>query len=163
MSIIASYARTMAGAERIAQERMSAIETERRSLPAPKVKIKPARPPAIVSLRRRGMPDWAIDIFACVAASRGVSMDAMVGSVRSRAVVSARNEAVYRIKEAKVSLSSSMIARWFCRDHTTILFALASHQKETGAPELTKYDLATARRRNAAISAYRRQREKDAR
>lgn len=109
-------------------------------------------------LADNGMPAWARAIVAEVADRHGVFVTQIAGKARMRKVVAARNEAAYLVKAAKPEVSALRMSGWFGRDHTTILFALASHAEKTGAPRLTTYNLALARRRNAANQSSARKR-----
>lgn len=107
---------------------------------------------------RRGLPEWAREIVSDVAAKHLVSVYDLAGEGRSVKIVAARHEAIYRLKEHKQTLTSTQIGKWFARDHTSILFAIASHAEKTGEPKLVGYDLNMTRRRNAANQAYARKR-----
>lgn len=106
----------------------------------------------LLTLRRWGMPEWARDIVAEVCARRDVFISDLASACRRHKVVHARNEAIYRVKESKMTLSSPQIAAWFNRDHVSILYSIASHQQAEGLPKLCGYDIErskeTRRRRN---------------
>ncbi|WP_165358297.1 helix-turn-helix domain-containing protein [Mesorhizobium sp. Pch-S] len=110
----------------------------------------------------RGMPQWAIDIVQEIAERLGACISDIADSTRTSLVVAARNEAMYRVKERKPSLSSTQIGKWFGRDHTSVLFAIASYQEATGADPLVGYNINIARRRNAALRAVARKRDREA-
>lgn len=109
------------------------------------------------NFRRRGMPEWAYQIVREVAYRHRVYLTDVASSNRCRDVVAARTEAMYRIKAAKESVSSTQIGKWFEKDHTSILHGIASYQERTGAAPLFHYNLNRARKRNAAISSLLRQ------
>lgn len=100
-----------------------------------------------------GAPAWVADIVVETARGYGVSPAAVAGRARDQKSVIARNAAIYEVKSRKPILSCPQIARWFGRNHTGILFAIASHQERTGAPMLTGYRTNRERRR-AATAAY---------
>lgn len=110
----------------------------------------------------RGMPQWAIDIVIEISERLGTCISDIADCKRTSLVVAARNEAMYRIKERKPSLSSPQIGKWFGRDHTSVLFAIASYQEATGADPLVGYNINIARRRNAALRAIARKRDREA-
>lgn len=102
----------------------------------------------LMQLRRQGMPEWARQITAECADRHDVFVADIAGDSRRHKTVRARNEAMYLVKSAKPMLSSPQMARWFNRDHTSVLYALASHSKANNLPMLVGYDLETARERN---------------
>lgn len=102
-------------------------------------------------LRDRGMPVWARKIVEDVANRHVVGIEFLAVKCMARRVVVARNEAIYLIKAHRPMLSALVIGRWFDKDHTTILYALASHSDRTGDAKLTTYDLNMPRKRNAAF------------
>ncbi|MGB3389470.1 MAG: hypothetical protein WBA88_15965 [Pseudaminobacter sp.] len=106
-------------------------------------------------MKSYGAPSWVADIVVETAIGHGASPLAVAGRARDQKSVRARNAAIYQVKATKPNLSSPQIARWFGRNHTGILFALASHQEQTGAPMLTGYRTNRERRR-AATAAYAR-------
>ena len=89
--------------------------------------------------RERCAPAWAIDIVRAICAAHGVSVAAIAGRVRNERTDRARRAAIYAVKASRPEMSSVTIGKWFGRHHTSILFALAVHQHETGAPPLTRY------------------------
>jgi len=111
-----------------------------------------ARRQGLLTFKRWAMPEWALGIVDEVCARRDICPSDMASSRKYKAV-HARNEAIYFIKARKPSLSSTQIARWFARDHTSILHSLASHSDATGAPALVGYDLAGVRERNRLRAA----------
>jgi hypothetical protein len=105
------------------------------------------------AFRQRGMPETIRRIVEQVATKRRVSVMLMASDSRMRIAVEARSEAMYAIKQAKPHLSSPQIAKWFARDHTSVLHALASHAAKVGLPNLAGYNIERVRRRNARIAA----------
>jgi hypothetical protein len=99
----------------------------------------------LLTLRRWGMPEWARDIVSEVCRSHDVFVSDVASACRRHKVVYARNEAIYRVKESKMTLSSPQIARWFNRDHVSVLYSIASHQHMHGLPKLVGYDLERSR------------------
>lgn len=67
----------------------------------------------------------AREIISKVAKAYGLSVEALTGPSRKRAVVEARWEAMRRLK-AETKLSSPQIGALFNRDHTTVLHALGT-------------------------------------
>ena len=90
------------------------------------------------------LPDWVRSIIIQSARKHHVLVYDIMSPTRMAEVVRARNEAIYRIKAARPSLSAPRIGIWFGRDHTTILYAISRHQSETGSPPL--YNLRKAAR-----------------
>lgn len=107
-----------------------------------------ARRQGLLTFKRRYMPEWARQIVDEAAKKHDVCPSHMAGDNRKYPVVRARNEAIYLIKARKPTLSSTQLANWFDRDHTSILHSIASYSDATGAPVLVGYDLANARERN---------------
>ncbi len=103
---------------------------------------------AISTLHKRFAPAWVIKIVLDTAKEHEISPADVVGECRMAVAVKARNHALYRIKEAKLTLSSPQIAKWFGRDHTTILHGLACHAKANDLPSLSGYNLEASRERN---------------
>lgn len=93
----------------------------------------------------RGTPQWVRDCIFSVASERKVPVTKLLVSGRSRKVVEARNEAIYRIKETKPNLSLAQISQWFGRDPTSILYGIARHAEMTGKKRLNGYDLTRRR------------------
>jgi hypothetical protein len=112
--------------------KMRAIEGETDSLPV--FELDEFR-----RFRERNVPAWAVDIVRAVCAAHGVPVAAVSGRVRNETTDRARRAAVYAIKAAQPDISSTTLGKWFGRHHTSILFALAVHQSETGAAPLTRY------------------------
>ncbi len=73
-------------------------------------------------------------ITAAVAAEYGVALSAILGSGRSKAICIPRFEAIYRISIERPDLSSAQIARYFRRDHTTVLNAIRKHAERNDLP-----------------------------
>jgi chromosomal replication initiation ATPase DnaA len=107
------------------------------------------RTEAISRLHSRFAPSWVIRIILATADEHGVSPLHILRDCRFKNVVAARNHAVYRVKEKKPTLSSPRIAGWFNRDHTSVLYCLAVHADDTGAPKLCNYNIEAARLRRA--------------
>jgi hypothetical protein len=112
---------------------------------------------ALLKFKHSGMPEWARQIAEETAIRHGICVSEIANGSRKYKVVRVRNEAIYLVKARKPMLSSSQLGRWFDRDHTTILHALASHSDATGAPALVGYNLAYARERNRQRAAARYQ------
>jgi hypothetical protein len=100
------------------------------------------------------MPEAIREIVKQVAKDRGINIQMIAGDSRIRVAVEARNEAMYLIKARNPKkTSSSQIARWFARDHTSCMHGIASHQDSHNLPKLVGYDLDRVRERNRMISA----------
>jgi chromosomal replication initiation ATPase DnaA len=114
-------------------------------------------------MRDNGMPDWVRQIVFSVAEANEVSAAKIMLKEQSRVAVRARNEALYRVKEAKPDLSLPKIGGWFGMDHTTVMYALARHAEATGDCPLTDYNLDKAMRaRRAANRKARLQNQSEA-
>lgn len=86
----------------------------------------------IAALATRGL----LDIVDDVCGRRGVTRVELCGHGRSRAVVRARHELWWRIREhPERSYSLPEIARWFGRDHTTVLSGINAHRRRHWLPE----------------------------
>jgi hypothetical protein len=107
----------------------------------------------IKTLRSRFLPAPLLEIVKKVAQERGISVMLIAGNSRKVAAVRARNEAMYLIKEARPHLSAPRIARWFDRDHTSVLHGISSHAAKNDLPKLVGYDFERVRKRNARIAA----------
>lgn len=76
--------------------------------------------------------------LAAVASSHGVSPADILGPFRFKALVHARQEVAWRMRNAKDALgkprfSYPQIADWMGgRDHTTIIHAVRAHEARTG-------------------------------
>lgn len=91
--------------------------------------------------RQRGMPEAFREIVKQVATSRRVAVMLLASKSRMRIAVEARMEAMYLIKERNPKTSSPQMAKWFDRDHTSVLHCIASHQERYNLPKLVGYDL----------------------
>jgi len=109
----------------------------------------------VASLRQRGFPGWARQIVAAVCEQHDVAVEVLIGQSRHKLHIKARWDALYRIKAAKPAASYPLIARWFKRDHTAVLYAVEAHALRNGLPSLIKSQngKATARYARAAKSA----------
>lgn len=116
----------------------------------------------LLVFRNRGMPEWARQIVAEVCSKHMVFISDIAGMSRRHKVVRARNEAIYRVKANKPSLSSTQMANWFDRDHVSILYAIASHSHATGDPMIVGYDLSRVREQNKKRAADRMRRLREA-
>lgn len=65
-----------------------------------------------------------IDLIRLVASKHGVTVSAIKGSARHRAIVAIRHEAMAFVYKLRPDLSLPQIGRVFNRDHTTILHAV---------------------------------------
>lgn len=108
-------------------------------------------------LADRSVPVWVRKMVLEAAQTSGVPALSLLIDCRTWAVVKARNALLYQIKATKPHLSSPQIARWFGKDHTSILHAIACHQRDSGAPALVGYDVEAVKARNREMA--RRQRE----
>ena len=111
-------------------------------------------------MRDRCAPTWVIERLFERAEKYGVSPALLAGKSHQRAIVRVRNELIYSIKATKPGLSAPHIARWFGRDHTTILHAMAQHAlNNRGVAELTAYNV---RQRRASLAAFHARRRAEA-
>lgn len=92
---------------------------------------------ALVELRKRFVPQWAQDIIVASASEEGVHLGEVLGASRRRDVVQARHRAMYLIKATKQGLSFPQIAKWFDKDHTSTLYAVAKYGLRNGLPAFT--------------------------
>lgn len=97
------------------------------------------RKQAADKMHLRSVPKWVADIIFETAKEHGASPFDIVGESRKYRDVDCRAEAIYRIKDKRPSLSSPRIAKWFGKDHTSILYALSYHSRRTGLPRLSNY------------------------
>lgn len=116
---------------------------------------KERRGEGISQFRSRGMPEWARLIVLEVGDRRDVCPSEMASPSRRIRVTAARNEVIYIIR-SRAGISTSIMARWFNRDHASILHSMACHSEKTGAPKLGVYNLSKVRTRNARKQAERR-------
>jgi hypothetical protein len=105
------------------------------------------------TFRERGTPQHFREIIKRIAEERKVSVTLIASKSHARKVVWARNAAMYAIKQARPTLSSPRLAKWFDRDHTSVLHGLANHAHRAGLPNLTGFDIDRVRRRNARLAA----------
>lgn len=106
--------------------------------------------------KERGMPRAYREIVHRVANERRVNVMLIAGASRMQVAVLPRNEAMYLIKALDPKISTTMLGKWFDKDHTAILHSIASHQERNNLPKLVGYDISRARQRNADIAAIRR-------
>lgn len=111
--------------------------------------------------RRRGMPDWARSIVDQASVRTSVGIDLIASDSKIHRIVRARDEAIYRIREARPTVSAPLLGKWFGRDHTSVLYSIAAHSERTGAPALTTYALRRARKRMAAFKRWQKIRASD--
>lgn len=115
----------------------------------PAVEMEEGAAEATRILNRNGMPGWARDIVIRVAKVHGVSPLDVATSCRKRDVIPARNE-VYYLLRTMVSpvtgneLSYPMIAKWFGRDHTGVLWGAARHARDNDLPPVGSFDVEKA-------------------
>ncbi len=105
----------------------------------------------------RSAPSWVIERLLERAEKHGVSPALLAGKSRQYAIVPVREELIYSIKATKPGLSAPQIARWFGRDHTSILYSIAKHAlNNRGVAALTTYDVPKRHASAAAFHARRR-------
>jgi chromosomal replication initiation ATPase DnaA len=92
----------------------------------------PTHPDAIVAaLSVRGL----LDLADAVCARRGVTRSELCGSTRTKAATAARHELWWLIRHhPERGYSYSDIARIVRRDHTSVLYGIAAHQRRHAAP-----------------------------
>ena len=106
-----------------------------------------AQPPQLMiaavveRMKRNGAPEWVADTIFATAAAYNISAADIMFGLRTYDVVDARHAAIYAVKATKPVLSSTLIAKWFGIDHTTVLNSMAAHSHKTGAPSMTKYKM----------------------
>ena len=88
-------------------------------------------------LRSRFAPVWVRDIIKAAADDEGAHIGEVIGESRRRDVVRARHRAMYLIKATKPGLSFPQIAKWFDRDHTSTIYAVAQYGLRNGLPAFT--------------------------
>lgn len=110
------------------------------------------------TFKARFMPAPMFEIVKKVCQEHNVSLMLVASDSRKRIAVKARNEAMYLIKAARPKLSSFQIARWFDRDHTSVLHGIAGHASKNGLPNLVGFSFERVRARNARIAAEKRAR-----
>lgn len=88
-----------------------------------------------------GVPLWVSDLINEIARKHCVRVARIIGKDRSSAVVIARNEVLYEVRRRNPRLSFPKIGLWFGRDHTAVMFAIASHARRNNLPKLTEFDL----------------------
>lgn len=166
---VAAYSRfTEAGIARRAAERRAALlptpsasEPEIAPVEAPEPIVEPVAKPALTPevvksnviafspatvrlMNEYGMPRWARDIAIEVAARYQVPLAAIVGPSRKRTAVVPRNEAFYLIKTTISPTNGDFpsypqVAKWFGRDHTTVLYGARRHAKLHDLPLTCDY------------------------
>lgn len=92
---------------------------------------------AINILRSRFAPAWVRDIIIAAAEEENAHIGEVIGESRRRDVVRARHRAMYLIKATKPGLSFPQIAKWFDRDHTSTIYAVAHYGLRNGLPAFT--------------------------
>lgn len=88
-------------------------------------------------LRERGTPERIRDLILEIADEHKVHAGEMIGESRRKPVVTARHAAMYLIKASNPGLSFPRIAKWFDRDHTSTIYAIAHYAQRNGLPPLT--------------------------
>lgn len=114
-------------ARRLKQEKLRAAQTV----------LDKAEAEAINVLRSRFAPEWVRDIIKAAAEDEGAHIGEVIGESRRREVVRARHRAMYLIKATKPGLSFPQIAKWFDRDHTSTIYAVAKYGLRNGLPAFT--------------------------
>ena len=88
-------------------------------------------------MTRNRTPAWAQQIVLKVCAQHDVPPTEVLRPNRRKEVVHARWEAYYEIRAHSPTPSWKRMARWFDRNHSGILIAVARHTAETASPRLT--------------------------
>lgn len=114
MGFVYSYSRTMAGAKRIAQERMAKLGVPQETVEPQSVPAVPPEPfvPPLKAL------------ISQIAEQHGLTYADIIGPSRSRKVIKARFDAIAAVATARPTMSLNHLGNVFHRDHTTILSAL---------------------------------------
>lgn len=112
---------------------------------------------ALRLLNGRGMPSWAREIVIRISKAHAMSPLDIVMVCRARDVVAVRYEIFYVLKTTASPVSGQepsypQIGKWFLREHTGILWGVATHARNNGLPPVGNYDLdaATSRKRKRA-------------
>ncbi len=87
-------------------------------------------------------------IIERIAAFHGTTYDQIVGVRLDRGLVAARHDAIKAVSDARPDLSSPQIGKFFNRDHTTILHALA---KTSGTMRRVSTVTALSRRNHGTV------------
>ncbi len=132
-----------------------ARETARRARPPAKIRVRPpqwqidgaaisAQMRAAVELisnmtdLRKVVPPIVRAVVASVALETGVSSEVILGAGRGQAGTAARWEAMRRVR-VETGASTTMIGRWFNRDHSSVVHALRAEEKpEHRAPRAAR-------------------------
>lgn len=96
--------------------------------------------------RDRPLPNWVKEIVRDVATEYGVLPSDLLGRSLASSAYLARRKAIYKVKECTPILTAGQIARWFQRDSTSVLYAVASYADDNGLPPLVTYNAAKRRR-----------------
>lgn len=99
--------------------------------------LEKAEEEALAILRSRFAPPWVRDIIVASATEECAHLGEVVGESRRKSAVRARHRAMYLIKATKPGLSFPQIARWFDRDHTSTIYAVAKYGLRNGLPAFT--------------------------
>lgn len=99
------------------------------------------RPGAGRLVRVPGVPLWVSELINETARNHGLDVSRITGKDRSSNAVIARNEVLYEVRRKNPRLSFPKIGMWFGRDHTAVMFAIASHARRNDLPKLTEFDL----------------------
>jgi chromosomal replication initiation ATPase DnaA len=102
-------------------------------------KAKPAHWKTDGEFALQRMPQRVRDIVNEVCATHGLKIDAVSSRRRRRRYVEARQEIFYRLFALGAPYSSVRIGAYFGFDYTSVLYAIASYQRRTGAPKLINY------------------------
>ena len=121
MSKLYAYSRTMAGAQRLAQQRGQPVA----AIEPPKPERVPVATPEPSNVVRLVIPRTeAQQIIADIAHKHGLTYADIVGKSRRRRIIEARFDAVAAVKTARPMMSLNQLGRLFRRDHTSALAAL---------------------------------------
>lgn len=77
---------------------------------------------------KRVVPHIVRSIVASVAMEHGVKASEIMGRSRNATVHAARRSAMVRVRDA-TGASTSVIGKWFDRDHSTVVFAIAADER----------------------------------
>ena len=102
--------------------------------PAEPGKQRRTRPPRYAHDARMGTSN----VVREVSHRHAVPMHEIFSPTKTRLVVAARREAIYRLKFEKPTTSAAKLGRWFGRDHSTIMHALACYQELMAPPSCRK-------------------------
>lgn len=101
------------------------------------VRAECARKPKAVAINDNwtlAVPKWVNAELRAVARSHNVTAREIVGDIRTKRIVAARNELFYRLRMNKREPAWGQLGRWFGRDHTAIMYAASVYASAHNLP-----------------------------